>query len=56
MREWYDDAAECLRIEVAVANARFGRLFGYRGRFQAEERKCGEVPAHVKPVRAEQRE
>ena len=56
VREWYDDAAECLRIEVAVANARFGRLFGYRGWFQAEERPCAAVPAHVKPVREEKRE
>ena len=56
VREWYDDAAACFRIEVAVANARFGRLFGYRGRFHAEERPCREVPAHVKPVREERRE
>jgi Domain of unknown function (DUF4166) len=26
VREWYDDGAACFRIEVAVANARFGRL------------------------------
>lgn len=56
VREWYDAAAERLRIEVVVANARFGRLFGYRGFFHAEERRCREVPAHVKPVRAERRE
>jgi hypothetical protein len=56
VREWYDDAATCFRIQVAVANARFGRLFGYRGRFHAEERPCTAVPAHVRPVREERRE
>jgi hypothetical protein len=56
VREWYDDEAACFRIDVAVANTRFGRLFGYHGFFHAEERECREVPAHVKPLRAERRE
>jgi Domain of unknown function (DUF4166) len=56
VREWYEDADERFRIEVAVANARFGRLFGYCGWFDAEERPCDDVPAHVKPVREERRE
>jgi Domain of unknown function (DUF4166) len=56
VREWYDDEAERFRISVAVANARFGRLFGYRGSFQVEERRCAEAPAHVRPVREERRE
>ena len=56
VREWYADREERFRIEVAVANARFGRLFGYHGWFHAEERPCREAPAHVKPVREERRE
>jgi hypothetical protein len=56
VREWYDDEAAGFRIDVAVANTRFGRLFGYHGFFHAEERECREAPAHVKPVRAERRE
>ncbi|HEX6700598.1 MAG TPA: DUF4166 domain-containing protein [Gaiellaceae bacterium] len=58
VREWYDDAERRFRISVEVGNERFGRLFGYRGWFQAEERPCAphEVPARVKPVREERRE
>ena len=58
VREWYDDAEERFRISVDVGNERFGRLFGYRGWFEAEERPCApdEVPARVKPVREEWRE
>ena len=56
VREWYDAAAERFRIDVVVANARFGRLFGYHGWFHAEEQACRDVPAHVRPVREERRE
>src|ERR1700761_3452918 len=34
--EWYDDEAQCFRIEVNVTNKTWGRLFGYSGRFQVE--------------------
>jgi hypothetical protein len=58
VREWYDDDERRFRISVEVGNERFGRLFGYRGWFEAEERPCApaEVPARVKPVREERRE
>jgi hypothetical protein len=58
VREWYDDHEERFRITVDVWNRRFGRLFGYRGWFQAEELPCtpDEVPDRVKPRRTERRE
>jgi hypothetical protein len=58
VREWYSDAEQRFRISVEVGNERFGRLFGYCGWFQAEERPCApeDVPARVKPVREERRE
>jgi hypothetical protein len=56
--EWYDDDARCFRIDVTVGNRVWGRLFGYRGRFDVEWRDCSaaEVPAHVRPRREERRE
>lgn len=56
--EWYDDDAQSFRIEVAVANARWGPLFGYRGAFQVQQLACpgGSVPADVRPRREEPRE
>jgi uncharacterized protein DUF4166 len=58
VREWYEDDERRFRISVDVRNRRFGRLFGYRGWFHAEERPCAadEVPDRVKPVREERRE
>ncbi len=58
VREWWDEAAGCFRIEVRVANKVLGPLFGYRGSFTVEERRClaGEVPVDVRPVREEHRE
>lgn len=58
VHEWYDDTAERFRISVEVSNSRFGRLFGYRGWFVEERRSClpHEIPAHVRPLREEQRE
>jgi hypothetical protein len=58
VREWWDEAAACFRIEVHVAHKVLGRLFGYRGSFTVEERPClaGEVPSDVRPVREEHRE
>jgi hypothetical protein len=56
VHEWYDDAAHEFRIDVAIRNRRWGRLFGYRGRFQVEWRKIGDVPRDVLPRRVEPRE
>lgn len=58
VREWYDDAAGKFRVEVAVRNARWGPLFGYRGWFDVEWRPIGPsgVPSTVKPAREERRE
>lgn len=57
VRESYDDAAGCFRIQVRVTNRYFGPLFGYQGRFAAEfvdVARCGVRPA-LRPVREEQR-
>lgn len=54
--EWYDDAAECFRIEVNVRNRIFGPLFGYRGSFQVEWLELQTPPAHALPRRLERRE
>jgi hypothetical protein len=58
VREWYDEAARCFRIVVDVRNDVWGRLFGYRGRFDVEWRtvKAGKVPRHILPRRLERRE
>lgn len=58
VREWWDEDAQRFRIEVHVANRLLGPLFGYRGSFTVEERRCTaeEVPAEVRPVREEVRE
>lgn len=56
--EWYDGDAGQFRISVDVRNPFWGKLFGYRGSFQAEFFPCEpkNVPGHVRPVREEQRE
>ena len=58
VREWYDERAGCFRINVDVWNHRFGPLFGYRGRFQAEWVPVvpGAVPVRILPVRQEARD
>ena len=58
VREWWDDAADCFRIEVHVANKILGPLFGYRGSFTVEERDCPtrKIPSDVLPRREEPRE
>lgn len=58
VREWYDDRAKCFRILVDVRNPIWGRLFGYRGRFDVEWKSVlpGDVPAGVLPKRQERRE
>lgn len=58
VREWYDDDLDRFRIDVRVANGRWGQLFGYTGSFTVEWRTCeqADVPAHARPVREERRE
>ncbi len=58
VREWYDERERCFRILVDVRNKTWGRLFGYRGRFDVEWKtvEAGQVPPHVMPVRQEHRE
>ena len=54
VREWYDDASACYRIEVNVHNRRWGPLFGYRGAFTVDwvDVKATGVPDHIKPARS----
>ena len=56
--EWFDEGSGRFRIAVEVSNRRWGKLFGYRGTFDAEWTPCdpGQVPSHVKPLREERRE
>jgi hypothetical protein len=54
--EWYDDEADCYRIEVNVRNRALGPLFGYRGRFQVEWLAADAAPIHLLPRRTERRE
>jgi hypothetical protein len=55
--EWYDDKEQQFRIEVTVTNKIWGRLFGYRGRFQVEWRNVpsGQIPSDILPRRIEAR-
>ncbi len=55
--EWYDDEQGCFRIEMAAANRRWGKLFGYAGRFQAEWIPVtpGSIPSTLLPRRVEAR-
>ncbi|MFE7118652.1 DUF4166 domain-containing protein [Streptomyces sp. NPDC057654] len=57
LRESYDEAAQCFRVQVSVVNRRFGPLFGYRGSFTAEYVQTAghDVPARLRPVREEAR-
>jgi len=58
VHEWYDDDAQCFRIVVDVHNRVWGRLFGYRGRFQVvwKSVRQGEIPLDLLPKRQERRE
>jgi hypothetical protein len=58
VHEWYDDEAQCFRIVVDVRNRIWGRLFGYRGRFQVvwKSVRQGEIPLDLLPRRQERRE
>jgi hypothetical protein len=53
VHEWYDEVARCFHINVTVSNRRFGRLFGYRGRFEARypRMRADDIPQTVRPVR-----
>jgi hypothetical protein len=53
--EWFDDDAQCFRIQVSVSNPHWGKLFGYTGSFQCEE--VDPTPSRtVLPRRVEERE
>ncbi len=54
--EWYDDAAQCFRIEVKVSNRAWGPLFGYKGRFNVDWQDAELVPKRLLPIRTEKRE
>jgi hypothetical protein len=58
VREWYDEGEKCFRILVDVRNRAWGRLFGYRGRFDVEWKSIerDKIPMHVLPLRQESRE
>lgn len=56
VHEWYDDTVHCFRIEVIVRNTAWGRLFGYKGHFQAEWIPSESVPETYLPARTERRE
>jgi Domain of unknown function (DUF4166) len=58
VRESYDEAVDRFRIQVSVANRRFGPLFGYEGSFDVEYIDTTEhaMPARLRPVREEARE
>jgi hypothetical protein len=55
--EWFDDDAARYRIDVRVANPRWGQLFGYRGSFDVVrlDARSG-VPPYAVPRREEARE
>jgi hypothetical protein len=55
--EWYDDQEKCFRIEVSASNRKWGKLFGYSGRFQVEWKTVlpNYVPPEILPARVEGR-
>jgi hypothetical protein len=58
VHEWYDESIQKYRIEVNVANRRWGPLFGYRGQFDVEWRDVtqADFPKRLIPKRFERRE
>ncbi len=56
--EWYDDTAQCFRINVSAANSRWGPLFGYEGSFHVDWRPASpdQIPPSILPRRLEPRE
>jgi hypothetical protein len=58
VHEWYDDRAECFRINVQVTNPVLGPVIGYSGSFWAEFVRVADpaaIPRHVRPVRERSR-
>ncbi len=55
--EWFDDREGCFRIEVSAANRRWGKLFGYSGRFRVDWKAvpANTAPADILPKRLERR-
>jgi hypothetical protein len=58
VRESFCDERQRFEVEVDIRSPVWGQIFGYRGWFKLEWRRCrpGEIPASVKPVREERRE
>lgn len=58
VEEWYDDEADCYRIQVEVRNPLFGKLFGYHGSSRPTWREvaAADIPAYALPVRHEIRD
>lgn len=58
VHEWFDDETGRFGISVDVRNRAWGRLFGYRGSFDAEWREVepGWIPEHIAPLRQEGRD
>jgi Domain of unknown function (DUF4166) len=55
VHESFDEEAGRFRIDVRVANRRYGPLFGYHGTFTACYVPAANIPATVKPRREEAR-
>ncbi len=57
VEEWYDDVADCYRIQVEVRNPIVGNLFGYHGSFRStwQHLPPEQIPAHALPLRYENR-
>lgn len=55
--EWFDDEAQCFRIQVGATNRTWGNLFGYKGRFDVDwvPLAPGAVPSEILPRRVEKR-
>jgi hypothetical protein len=56
VRESFDERIGRFRIDVAVRNRTWGRLFGYRGIFDVEYVSAESVPQDLKPIREERRD
>ncbi|SFB27546.1 protein of unknown function [Cohnella sp. OV330] len=56
--EWYDEDDACYRISVSVRNPLMGKIFAYKGSFQAETIRVGaaSIPLQAMPLRVERRE
>lgn len=58
VHEWFDDRADCFRINVQVTNPVLGPVIGYAGSFRAEFISVTDpaaIPRHVRPVREQAR-